>query len=173
MSRKNDVFRKILILVGSCLLLASVVLLFVRQWNMHTSAQKANAYVSVIRQLIPEPLGAVPEARRDNTMSILSVDGTDFVGLLELPQYGSVLPVCADWGKPSQYPCRFSGSIYDGTMQIGGTSRKGSMIFTGIFLWETAFSSQIWKETDLRTPYPIFAMRRMRTVPPCNARQHL
>ena len=129
MSRKNDVIRKVLIIIGVCLLVAATVLLFAWQWNIHTSEQKAKEYVSVIRELIPEPQGAVPEERRDNTMSTLSIDGTDFVGILELPRYESALPVCAEWGDPAKYPCRFSGSVYDRTMQIGGTSQKGHYDF--------------------------------------------
>ncbi len=129
MSRKNDVIRKILIVIGVCLLAAAIILLFAWQWNIHTSEQKAKEYVNVIRELIPEPQGAVPEERRDNTMSTLSIDGTDFVGILELPRFGSVLPVCAEWGTPSKCPCRFSGSVYDRTMQIGGTSQKGQYDF--------------------------------------------
>lgn len=129
MSRKNDVIRKILIFIGVCLLAAAIALLFAWQWNIHTSEQKAKEYVNVIRELIPEPQGAVPEERRDNTMSTLSIDGTDFVGILELPRFESVLPVCAEWGNPSKCPCRFSGSVYDQTMQIGGTSQKGQYDF--------------------------------------------
>ena len=72
MSRKNDVIRKILIVIGVCLLAAAIILLFAWQWNIHTSEQKAKEYVNVIRELIPEPQGAVPEERRDNTMSSYS-----------------------------------------------------------------------------------------------------
>ena len=129
MSRKNDVIRKILIIIGVCLLAAAIILLFAWQWNIHTSEQKAKEYVNVIRELIPEPQGAFPEERRDSTMSTLSIDGTDFVGILELPRFESVLPVCAEWGNPSKCPCRFSGSVYDQTMQIGGTSQKGQYDF--------------------------------------------
>ena len=128
-SRKNDVIRKILIIIGVCLLAAAIVLLFAWQWNIHTAEQKVKEYVNVICGLIPEPQGAVPEERRDNTMSTLSIDGTDFVGILELPRFKSVLPVCAEWGNPAKYPCRFSGSVYDRTMQIGGTSQKGQYDF--------------------------------------------
>lgn len=139
-SKNNDVVRKTLIIIGSCLLVVSIILLFVWQWNVHTSEQKANEYVSVIRELIPEPQGAVPEERSDNAMATLSIDGTDFVGLLELPRYESVLPVCADWGKTSKYPCRFSGSIYNSTMQIGATSQKGQYDFyRDIFVGDNVF----------------------------------
>ena len=129
MSLKNDVVRKISLIIGVCLLVASIIFLFVWQWNIHTSEQKAKEYVSLIRELIPEPQGAVPEERRDNTMPILSIYGTDFVGILELPQYDSVLPVCAKWGNTAKFPCRFSGSVYDRTLQIGGTSQKGQYDF--------------------------------------------
>ena len=129
MSRKNDVIRKILIIIGVCLLAAAIALLFAWQWNIHSSEQKAKEYVNVIRELIPEPQGAVPEERRDNTMSTLSIDEIDFVGILELPRFESALPVCAEWGNPAKCPCRFSGSVYDQTMQIGGTSQKGQYGF--------------------------------------------
>ena len=99
------------------------------RWNISSSEKQAQYYVSTLQALIPEPQNAVPEERRDNTMAVLSVDGIDFVGIVELPRYGSALPVCADWGEVSKYPCRFSGSIYDGTMQIGATTQKGQYDF--------------------------------------------
>ncbi len=125
----NGRMRKICILAGVCLLIVALGVLIFWQWSIHTSADKAEYYVNTLRALMPEPQGAVPEERRDNTMSTLSIDGVDFVGLLEIPRYGSALPVCADWGALSKYPCRFYGSIYDRTMQIGGTSQEGQYDF--------------------------------------------
>jgi sortase A len=128
-NQTNDRMQKICILAGVCLLVVAVGVLIFWQWSIHTSAEKAEYYVNTLRTLMPEPQGAVPEERRDNTMATLSVDGIDFVGLLEIPCYGSVVPVCADWGTPSKYLCQFYGSIYDRTMQIGGTSQKGQYDF--------------------------------------------
>ena len=62
-------------------------------------------------------------------MSVLSLEGKDFSGILEMPRYGSILPVGAQWGNPSRYPHCFSGSIYDGSIQIGATSQKGQYDF--------------------------------------------
>ena len=129
MKMKAVSIQKICILVGVCLLVSAVIMLALWRWNITGSEKQAQYYVSTLRELIPEPQNAVPEERRDNTMSVLSVDGINFVGLLELPRYGSELPVCADWGKSSKYPCRFSGSIYDSTMQIGATTQKGQYDF--------------------------------------------
>ena len=127
--KKTIVIRKICILVGVCLLIGSIATLALWRWNISSAEKQAQYYVNTLRAFIPEPQNAALEERRDNTMSVLSVDGTDFVGLVELPHYESALPVCARWGKTTQYPCRLSGSIYDGTMQIGATTQKGQFDF--------------------------------------------
>ena len=62
-------------------------------------------------------------------MSVLSVNGTDFVGIIEMPLYDLELPVCSNWGQTYKYPCHFSGSIYNSTMQIGATTQKGQYDF--------------------------------------------
>ena len=97
--------------------------------SIDSAEKEAKHYVKTLKNLIPEPQNAVIEERRDNTMSVLNVDGIDFVGIIELPRYGSVLPVGDDWGKSSKYPCRFGGSIYNGTMKIGATTQKGQYDF--------------------------------------------
>ena len=129
MRKKGLSIQKICVLVGICLLVSALVMLALWQWNIRRSEKQSQYYVQTLQALIPEPQNAVPEPRRDNTMSVLCVDGTDFVGLIEFPDYGSVLPVCADWDKAAQYPCRLGGSIYDGTLQIGATTQKGQYDF--------------------------------------------
>jgi sortase (surface protein transpeptidase) len=121
--------QKICIFIGACLFIGGVVMLGVWRWNVNASVKQAQYYVNTLRDLIPEPQNAIPEERRDNTMSVISIDQTDFVGIIEIPRYGSELPVCADWGRDFKYPCRFGGSIYDGTMQIGATTQKGQYDF--------------------------------------------
>ena len=120
---------RLLILAGICLLVIGVAAFLAWQWGIDASEQKSAIYVHTIRTLIPEPRGAAVEERRDNTMSVLSVEGTNFVGILEMPAYSSALPVCADWGEVSQYPCSLSGSVYDRTIQIGATTQKGQYDF--------------------------------------------
>lgn len=127
--QKRGTVRRICVLAGIGLMVAAAAVLIYWQWSIRVAERQAEAYVHTLRTLLPEPQGAVPEPRRDNAMPVLSLEGTDFVGILELPRHGSALPVCADWGQPSQYPCRFSGSVYDGSIQIGGTSQKGQYDF--------------------------------------------
>lgn len=121
----KNLIRRICVVIGICLLVAAVGALAFWSWNIVHSEKQAERYVDTLQELLPEIRDAVLEERSNNTMSVLSVDGTDFMGILEMPSYGITLPVGADWGRISQYPCRFGGSIYDGTMQIGATTQKG------------------------------------------------
>lgn len=127
--KKRISLRSICLLAGIGFLAAGAVVLAAWQWGIRSSAQKAETYVNTLRTLMPEPQNAVHEVWNNASMPVLSIEGTDFLGILDLPSHGSSLPVCAHWGKSSRYPCRFSGSIYDGTMQIGGTSQKGQYDF--------------------------------------------
>lgn len=125
----NRAVKKLCLWAGIGLLAVAAVMLIGWQWGIRTSQKKAGVYVDTIRALTPQPQSAALEPRRDNTMSVLSIDGTNFVGILEMPQHGATLPVCANWGNVSKYPCRLDGSVYDGTIQIGGTSQKGQYDF--------------------------------------------
>ena len=127
--KKSNLIQKMCALVGGLMLVSALTALLYWQWNINHSQKQASIYVETLHNLMPQPQNAVPEERRDNTMSVLSVEGVDFVGIVELPRYGSVLPVCGNWGRTSQYPCRFGGSIYDGSLQIGATTQKGQYSF--------------------------------------------
>lgn len=123
------ILQKICVLAGTLLLMAACAILFLWQWNIHASQQQTQDYVHTLRSLIPEVQNVALEAKKDNSMPLLSLDGKDFIGILEMPLYESTLPVCADWGNPSQYPRCLSGSIYDRSIQIGATSQAGQYDF--------------------------------------------
>lgn len=127
--KNKPVISKICVLSGAFLLIVGVLILICWQWNINASIQKSGIYVKTLINLIPEPQDAALEERRDNTMPVLSIDGTDFVGILEMPRYELALPVGADWGSITKYPCQHDGSIYDCTMKIGATSQKGQYDF--------------------------------------------
>ena len=122
-------FNRICIWAGFALLAAAGILLLVWQWRIHASQEKSTHVLHQMRSLIGERRSAVLEERGDNTMSVLSVEGTDFVGFLEIPKYDSALPICAEWGNTIDYPCRFGGSVYDRTLQIGATTQSGQYDF--------------------------------------------
>ncbi len=125
----KNVAQKICIIGGSCLILVAIAALILWQWNIHAAEKKAKSYAETLLTLIPQRQNAVPEERGDNGMSALSIEETDFIGLLEMPRYSSALPVCAAWGDTAKFPCRFSGSIYDRSLKIGATTQKGQFDF--------------------------------------------
>ena len=125
----KPIFKKICVFAGSILLIAAVAFPFLWQYYVSSSAKKMAETVDTIRMLIPELQNAVLEERRDNDMAIFSLEGTDYIGILEIPRYGSVLPVSSNWEKIAKNPCRFSGSAYDRTLIIGGTSQEGQYDF--------------------------------------------
>lgn len=127
--QKKPDLQRICILAGIVLLTAAGAMMIFWQWKIHAYKRQSQEYVHTLRTLIPEPQSAVLEERKDNSMSALSLDGTDFIGILELPLYNSALPVCGDWGDPSPYPHCLNGSIYDGSLLIGGTSQAGQYDF--------------------------------------------
>ena len=128
-NQKKPFLSSFLVWLGIFLLIAAGALMIAWQWHIHAAAQKSEGYVHTLRTLMPAPQGAVVQPRSDNTMPALSLEGTDFVGILEMPRFGCVLPVGANWGNSSSFPCRFDGSIYDGSLQIGATSQEGQFDF--------------------------------------------
>ena len=137
-------------LIGVCLLVVATIALVCWQWGIHTSEEKTASYVHTIRTLIPEPQGAALEEKRDNTMAVLSIAGTDFVGILEMTRYGSAVPVCASWGEVAKYPAVSVVVFTTAPYKLAAPPKKDSTIFTGRSLWEIPYSSRIWKETASR-----------------------
>ena len=142
---------------GICLVVVAAALLISWQWGISRAAENAVAYTKTLRTLMPDPQGAVLEERSDNTMAVVSLEGEDFAGILEMPRYGSALPVCADWGKPSTYPCIFGGSLYDGSLAIGAAAQKGQYDFyreisvgDSVFFTDMEGNRYAFEVTDLR-----------------------
>lgn len=128
-NKKKYNFRKIIVILGVLFLVTAMCVLLVWQGGIYLSKAQAEKYVEIIKRTTPESTGGVPAVRRDNTMSTLYVDGNDFIGVLEMPKYGCILPVGGEWGKVSKFPCRFDGNIYERNMQIGATTQKGQYEF--------------------------------------------
>lgn len=122
-------FHKICLALGVCLIFFAAFSLVYWSINVKTSEGRAEDYVSTLRALIPPPQSAVPEERKNNTMPAVSLDGKDFIGIIEIPRFNSALPVGEEWGNSSGYPCRHGGSIYDRTIKIGATTGSGQYSF--------------------------------------------
>lgn len=91
----------------------------------------AEKTVRTLYSLMPERTNGAPDYRANAKMASLEVDGNSFVAVIEVPAYGCKLPVCGVWktGKLSHFPCKYFGSMHDGTLIIGGSDGKGQFDF--------------------------------------------
>ena len=128
-NKAKKIIYKICFIVGASILVAAITVLVVWQCSISINAKKSQKYLETLGLIMPETKGAALEERADNTMSVLSVDDKDFIGIIEMPRFSSKLPVGASWGESSKHPCLFGGSLYDRTIKIGATTQKGQYSF--------------------------------------------
>lgn len=127
--RKSLSIQKLATVLGCVLIVISLILLALWQFSVSAADKKSSDYVETIRGLVGETVSAVPEKKSNNDMPMLSLDGTDFIALIEFPKNGSVLPIRADWDTKLMHPSRYTGSVYDGSLKIGATTQSGQFDF--------------------------------------------
>lgn len=111
-------FGLIFIALGLALLLGSLGL-FLYNEKLQNDAAKAS------EELMPQIVDAIkirqeeteePEivAPDEKKMTVIEIDGSDYLGFVGIPALGIELPVMADWDyeKLKTAPCRYSGSVY-------------------------------------------------------------
>lgn len=83
--------------------------------------QEFEIYENAAEENIPDyilnPKMDMPEAE---------IDGVGYIGTLEIPKIGLVLPVISEWSYPNLKiaPCRYFGSVYLDNMVIAGHNYK-------------------------------------------------
>ena len=117
--------------LGIVLIAVSAAFFIVQQIRKAQNTAAIPAIVEKMEKILPDRSAGVIEKRADNTMPVAEIGGTDFIGLLELPDRQIKLPVNARWsGSGSEcIPARSSGSLYDGTLVIGGKYERGIFDF--------------------------------------------
>lgn len=121
----------ILTVIGIALIVISVSAVVVSTFTQKNAAKKASAIAAELRALVPETQSGFPDGRKNTAMPTAEIGGADFVGVIELPAYDTLLPIRADW-KPmrlSSYPCRLSGSTWGSDLIIGGSDADGQFDF--------------------------------------------
>lgn len=127
---------KLLIALGLVLLALSLALALV---NLHRDASAGAAAEAVLTQLRPavptaeaqrtappEPVMPTPEPLYQRApemeMPTQTVDGIEYVGILEIPGIDLQLPVISEWSYAGLKlaPCRYAGSAYQGSLVLAG-----------------------------------------------------
>lgn len=89
---------------------------FYENYKAQKSSQIA---LQQIHQMISSdnaPAGQVPDYQLNPNMEMptVTVGGLEYIGKLEIPSHGLVLPIISNWSYPNlkKAPCRYSGSAY-------------------------------------------------------------
>lgn len=120
-------FRKLLRSLGFLLILSGLGLFLFSQIQTGKAQSDCERIVAQIQSVLPEAQAGVMDSYSSMAMPVLQIGGQDYVCLIRIPAFGMELPVGSSWnsGRVSQFPCRFSGTVYDGSLIIGGADQPG------------------------------------------------
>lgn len=119
----RKIITKILFALGIILISLSVLVVV----HSYVSQKKANKeipqIVSSLYDLMPETHGGYLDDRADYSMPSVELNKKDYMGVIEIPLYHITLPFKANWDSKDAetIPCRYYGSIYNGSLIIGAS----------------------------------------------------
>lgn len=115
-----------LLLIACSLLTLLITNIFIQKSRTHTAE-----ITRLVEAVLPESTPGFPGEYTASAMPVLQIEETDYAGLLKMPSYGLNLPIANDWNRFSLFSCptRFYGSVYDGTLIIGGNDLPGQFDF--------------------------------------------
>ncbi len=120
-----------LLMVGIVLILCGLCLALFFGIRTYVGNEKRQEILSQMEKLLPEKTAGIPGQYPNPNMPALELDGADYVAVLEIPTFDVHLPVADTWdtGKLYLSPARFTGSVYDNTLVIGGADQTHQFAF--------------------------------------------
>ena len=115
---------KALIVAGIALIALSLGALGYWQYADAKSEATAKEILQQLDAALPPLHPGTRDTYRVMEMPVLEIDGHDIIAIVEIPAFSLRLPVQSSWEQGSALPRRFSGSVYDDSLIIGGTSAQ-------------------------------------------------
>lgn len=122
-----------LILLGLLLIAAALVLTGRNLWQAQRADRAAAQALAQLEQQLPapEPEPALPGVELEipdylldpnMDMPVQTINGQDYIGVLNFPTLSLQLPVISQWSYPrlALAPCRYAGSAYTGGLIVAG-----------------------------------------------------
>ena len=122
---------KFLLFLGCAAVFISLALILFLQVQTRQAERTNKEIVQIMESILIDRREGTIDPGQEAEMPALEIQNDDFVALLEIPSYGLKLPVADTWNrkKVMSHPCRFSGSVYHGTLVIGGFDQAGQFDF--------------------------------------------
>lgn len=117
-----------LIVLGSLCLAAALCLTGYNIWDEQRAARAAEDGVAALQEMIPDRQESeqliLPEEQP--VMATLKWADLDYIGVLEIPALGRVLPVQGTWSDSllRYSPCLYEGNLHDGMIIAGHNYRS-------------------------------------------------
>jgi len=123
---------RIILILGVILILGALLITLVPMVSQKVASSKNVEILERMNLLLPEVRAGVYDDRVDVDMPSAEIDGMNFVGIIEIPLHDVKLPIYASWdsSKVGRFPCRYMGSIYDGSLIIGGSDSADQLDFS-------------------------------------------
>ena len=117
---------KWVILLGVILILCSLGFMMFLHISTINAQQETADTVAYIKKILPEKTIGSVDSYSSIEMPSLEFDNKNIIGLLEIPATDTALPIEACWNKKTliSIPQRFSGTVYDNSLVVGGYDRK-------------------------------------------------
>lgn len=131
MNQGKKRFGLLLILFGCLLVAAAVAVTVGGIFGRKQNAEHNGEVLAFLESILPEKSVGFREEKGDPSMPVIEFEENDYVGILEVPRFSVSLPIAANWSKSlvRSVPCRFTGSVFDGTLILGGTGEEGQFDF--------------------------------------------
>jgi len=123
--KKNNIFY----ILGAILIAASLFLLLMQKKTLADMNTRIQSTTQLIQTSLPQRTSAVENQYTNTDMPVLNISGVDYCALLEVPDASVVLPVANVWNNAELTPERYYGSVYNGTMIIGGKGTENQLGF--------------------------------------------
>lgn len=120
-----------LFIIGVVLIIISVVQCVYAYFVVKSIDVDCIETVKKIENHLPEYQEGYRGISENSIMPSVEIDGTDFIGLIEVPGYDIKLPICSEWNTETvaSCPCRYTGSVYNDTLIIGGADKEDQFGF--------------------------------------------
>ena len=117
---------RFLIRLGLLLIAAALCFVIYNLYEEHRAREPSGQALDALQEYIPgsdqNDDTSMPDymLNPDMEMPTQTIDGIDYIGVLEIPSLNLELPVISQWSYPNLRiaPCRYSGSAYSGGLVI-------------------------------------------------------
>ena len=123
---KNNIGR-VFIIVGVILILVSIIIITYNSYLELNAGIKSSNIIGTMKEKIDNSLEIVKLNNKENKeMSVINIDGYDYIGTIMIPTLNLELPVMSDYDneKLNIAPCRYYGSVYTDDLIICAHSYK-------------------------------------------------